>query len=151
MAKSFTQIYVHVVFAVKRRLPLIHPSWEDELFRYITGIVQNKSETILEINGMPDHVHLLILLSGGTPLSDLVREIKKSTNTFIRERGFVSTPFQWQEGYGAFSCGQSGIEPLRRYIQNQKEHHRNKAFLDELRVFLKLYNVDYQEEWLETI
>lgn len=102
MAGTFSQIYIQVVFAVKGRESLIHSFWEEELYKYITGIVQNKGQKMLAINGMPDHIHFLIGMKPSCCLSDLVREIKKASNEFIKESKLSKYKFQWQVGYGAF-------------------------------------------------
>ncbi len=99
MAGTFSQIYIQVVFAVKGRECVIHTSWEEELYKYISGIVRNKGQKMLAINGMPDHLHIIIGMKPSCCLSDLVREIKKSSNDFINEKKFSKYKFSWQEGY----------------------------------------------------
>jgi REP element-mobilizing transposase RayT len=101
---------------------LINPTWEEELFKYITGIVQNKGQKMLEINGSSNHIHFLIGMKPTCCLSDLVREIKKSSNSFVKEKRFTKFNFQWQEGFGAFSYSHSALDNVIRYIQKQKEH-----------------------------
>jgi putative transposase len=100
---TFSQIYIQIIFAVKGRNSLIKTDWEDELYKYITGIIRNKDQNLLAINGMPDHIHILIGMKPNCCLSDLVREIKKSSNEFIKEKKFSKDIFAWQSGYGAFS------------------------------------------------
>jgi REP element-mobilizing transposase RayT len=143
-----------VVFAVKYRESLILPAWETELYKYITGIVQNKEQKMLAINGMSDHLHFFIGMKPTCCLSDLVREVKKSSNEFIKERGFAPFRFQWQEGFGAFSYSHSSLDNVIRYIMNQKEHHKKQTFKDEYLTFLKNFAVEYKSEylfdWLET-
>lgn len=148
MSSTYSQVYIQVVFAVKGRQSLIHSSWEEELYKYITGIVQNKEQKMLAINGMPDHIHFLIGMKPSCTLSDLVREIKKSTNVFINEKKFCSFKFEWQEGYGAFSYSHSALDAVISYIGNQKEHHRKKSFKEEYVDFLKKFEVEYNEEYL---
>ena len=154
MPNTFSQIYIQVVFAVKGRESLILSSWEEELYKYITGIIQNKEQKMLAINGMPDHIHFFIGMKPNCNLSDLVREIKKSTNLFINEKKFSRFKFQWQEGYGAFSYSHSALDNVISYINNQKEHHKKITFKDEYKDFLKKFNVDYKDEylfeWIET-
>ncbi|TVR36514.1 MAG: IS200/IS605 family transposase, partial [Cryomorphaceae bacterium] len=118
MPGTFSQIYIQVVFAVKGRRSAIHPSWEEELYKYITGIVINKNQKLLAINGMPDHIHILISMRPSCCLSDLVREIKKASNDFINQKNPGRNKFQWQEGYGAFSYSHSALDNVIRYIQN---------------------------------
>lgn len=148
MPGTFSQIYIQVVFAVKGRDSLIHKSWEEELYKYITGIVRNKEQKMLAINGMPDHLHFFIGMKPSCCLSDLVREIKKSSNDFIRDKKFSKFKFQWQEGYGAFSYSHSNMDNVIKYIVNQKEHHRNKTFKVEYMEFLKKFEIEFKEEYL---
>ncbi len=103
MPGTFYQIYIQIVFAVKGRNSLIQSEWEEELYKYISGIVRNKDQKLLAINGMPDHIHFLIGMKPSCCLSDLIREIKKSSNEFIKQKKFTKYQFEWQEGYGAFS------------------------------------------------
>lgn len=148
MPGTFSQIYIQVVFAVKHRDSLIHPSWEEELYKYITGIVTNKEQKMLAINGMPDHIHFLIGMKPSCCLSDLVREVKKASTQFIAEKKFSKFKFNWQEGYGAFSYSQSQMDSVVKYIMNQKEHHRKQTFREEYVDFLKKFEVEYKEEYL---
>jgi putative transposase len=152
-AGTFSQIYLQLVFAVKGRQSLISQKWEDELFKYITGIVQNKGQKLMAINGMPDHIHLLIGMKPSCRLSDLVREIKKSSNAWINEQGFIKGKFEWQEGYGAFSYSKSAIDQVAKYVMNQKEHHKKSSFREEYVDFLKKYELPFDErylfDWLE--
>ncbi len=145
---TFSQIYIQVIFAVRGRNSAIANSWEAELYKYITGIVQNKGQKILAINGMPDHIHILIGMKPSCCLSDLVREVKKSSNSFVNQSGLVKGRFEWQEGYGAFSYSHSSLDNVIAYIMNQKEHHRNKSFKEEYISFLEKYKVDYEERFL---
>lgn len=145
---TFSQIYIQVVFAVKNRDALIGISWEERLYQYITGIVQNKGQKLLAINGMPDHLHFLIGMKPNCCLSDLVREIKKSSNNMITENKLSKFKFQWQEGYGAFSYSHSQIDHVVKYILNQKEHHKKQTFKEEYIDFLKKFEVEYEEKYL---
>mgnify|MGYP001005859757 FL=1 len=145
---TFYQIYIQVVFAVKGRNSLIAQSWEEELYKYITGIITNKGQKLIAINGMPDHIHILIGMKPSCCLSDLVREIKKSSNAFINEKKFSKFKFEWQKGYGAFSYSHSSLDDVIAYIQNQKEHHKNKSFREEYIDFLKKFEVEYKDEYL---
>jgi REP element-mobilizing transposase RayT len=144
----FSQIYIHIVFAVKGKHSLIKPAWEEELYKYITGIVSNKKQKMLAINGTQDHIHILIGMRPSCCLSDLVREVKKSSNVFIKEKRFCKCLFQWQEGYGAFSYSHSSLDNVIRYINNQKAHHTLKTFKEEYIDFLKSFEVEYDEKYL---
>ncbi len=148
MADTFSQIYIHIVFAVKNRNSLIKPLWEEELYKYITGIVQNKGQKILAINGMPDHIHILIGMRPTCCLSDLVREVKKSSNEFIKEKKFTPFKFQWQEGFGAFSYSHSSLDNVIGYINRQKAHHKKRQFKEEYMEMLNKFEVDFEEQYL---
>ena len=145
---TYTQIYIQVVFAVKHRDSLIQTEWEEELYKYITGIVQNKEQKMLAINGMPDHLHFLIGMRPACCLSDLVREVKKSSNAFIKEKRFTPFNFQWQEGFGAFSYSHSQLTDVIQYIEKQKEHHKKKTFKEEYLAFLKAFEIEFKNEYL---
>lgn len=145
---TYSQIYIQVVFAVKNRNTLINSSWENELYKYITGIIQNKGQKLLAINGMPDHIHFLIGMKPTCCLADLVREVKKSSNAFINEKHFCPFKFEWQEGYGAFSYSHSALDDVIRYIMNQKEHHRKISFKEEYKKFLISFNIEHDDKYL---
>lgn len=148
MPGTFSQIYIQTVFAVRGRQSLIHQSWENHLYKYITGIVQSKNQKMIAINGMPDHIHILIGMKPTCCLSDLVREIKKSSNDYINYNQFCRSKFIWQEGYGAFSYSQTSLQDIINYVHNQKEHHKKQSFKDEYLSLLSHYNIDYKSEYL---
>jgi putative transposase len=148
MADTFSQIYIQTVFAVQNRNALIQPEWEEELNKYITGIVQSKGQKMLSINGTRNHIHLFIGMKPTCCLSDLVREIKKSSNTFIKEKNFTRYKFQWQEGFGSFSYSHSQLTDVIRYIENQKEHHKKRTFREEYLSFLKAFEIEFKDEYL---
>jgi REP element-mobilizing transposase RayT len=132
---------------------LIHRDWEEHVFRYITGIIQNKEQKMIAINGMPDHIHLLMGMKPSCCLSDLVREVKKSSNEFIRGNRY-RTNFYWQEGFGAFSYSHSQLDNVIGYIMRQKEHHKKQSFKEEYLELLKRFDVKYEDrylfEWIES-
>ncbi|MDI1232991.1 MAG: IS200/IS605 family transposase [bacterium] len=148
MSGTFSKIYIQIVFAVQGRRSLINQSWEDELYKYITGTITNKQQKLLAINGMPDHVHILIGMKPSCCLSDLVREIKKSSNDFICEKNFCRGNFNWQEGFGAFSYSPNDLNRVITYIQNQKTHHQKSMFKDEYHTMLSEFEIDFKEEYL---
>ncbi|MDP1725973.1 MAG: IS200/IS605 family transposase [Bacteroidota bacterium] len=148
MPGTFSQLYVQIIFAVKGRNSFIHPIWEEQMFKYMSGIVKNKGQKMLAINGMPDHIHFLIGMKPACCLSDLVREVKKASNSFIKEKKFSQFMFQWQEGYGAFSYSHSNLDRIIRYIMNQKEHHKLRTFKDEFEDFLVKFEIEYNDEYL---
>ena len=148
MPDTYTQIYIQIVFAVRNRDALIMQEWEEQLYKYITGIVQNKGQKMLAINGIETHIHFLIGMRPTCCLSDLVREVKKSSNDFIKEHKFTKFNFNWQEGFGAFSYSHSQLDDVIRYIMQQKEHHAKKSFKDEYTSLLNRFEVDFDEKYL---
>jgi putative transposase len=148
MANTYTQLYVHVVFAIKGRANIISQGWKDSLNKYITGIITNKNQKLMIINGMPDHLHLLIGLKPDCNLSDLMRDIKANSSRWINEGHFVAGRFEWQTGFGAFTIGQSQIDKVVKYILSQQEHHKRKTFREEYIKFLEAYNVDFNPEYI---
>ena len=148
MANTYTQIHIHAIFAVQNRISLIQPIWKDELYKYITGIVQSNNHKMLIINGMPDHIHLLFGLRPAQSLSDLMQDVKANSSKWINEKGFIRGKFQWQEGFGAFSYGKSQLKNVIKYIENQEEHHRKRTFLEEYRAFLDIFEVEFDEKYI---
>lgn len=148
MANTYSQIYIHIVFAVKGRQNLISKEWKEELYKYITGIVRNKDQKLIAINGMPDHIHILIGLKPSKSISDLTRDIKANSSRFINEKQWVNGKFEWQTGFGAFSCGQSDVSTVIQYIQNQEIHHCEKTFKEEYINLLESFGIDYKNEYL---
>ncbi|WP_369618648.1 IS200/IS605 family transposase [Flavobacterium sp. CFS9] len=139
---------MHIVFTVKGRQNLISKNWKDELYKYITGTISNKGQKLIAINGMPDHIHILIGLKPDKSISDLVRDIKANSSKFINDKKWINGKFEWQTGFGAFSYNHSHLTNVIRYIENQKEHHRKKTFKEEYIGFLKSFNVDFKNEYL---
>jgi putative transposase len=148
MANTYTQIYIHVVFAVQERAALIEDSWKEELFKYIAGILKNQGVKLIAIGGMEDHIHILFALTPTVALSDLVRDIKASSSKFINEKGFVRGKFYWQEGFGAFSYSRSQIDAVAKYVLNQEKHHARRSFKAEYIALLERFDVDYDERYL---
>jgi putative transposase len=148
MANTYTQIHIQIVFAVQNRESVIQNSWKDELYKYITGIVQNNKHKILAINGMPDHIHILIGYRPAQSLSDLMQDVKGSSSKWINEKKFVQGRFSWQEGYGAFSYAKRDLPKIIGYIQNQYEHHIGKTFLEEYKELLKEFDIEYNDRFV---
>ena len=148
MANTFSQIYIQTVFAVSNRESLIKPEFKEELYKYITGIVRNQGQKLISINGMPDHVHILIGLKPAMALADLVREIKANSTNFINENKWVRGRFNWQEGYGAFSYGHSQLDTIIRYIENQEKHHSRGSFKDEYLTLLRKFDIAFEEKYV---
>ena len=133
---------------MKGRQNLISNKWKDELYKYITGIITNEDQKLLAINGMSDHIHILIGLKPNKALSDLVRDIKANSSRFINEKRWINGKFEWQTGFGAFSYSQSQLTNVINYIQNQEEHHKTKTFKEEYIDFLKAFEIEYKEEYI---
>jgi REP element-mobilizing transposase RayT len=131
-----------------RRTALITKDYETELYKYITGTLQNKSHKMICINGTEDHVHILIGLNPDQSISSLMQDIKRSSSRWINENKLSFGKFEWQVGYGAFTYSRSQLKSVINYIDNQKEHHKKTSFLDEFRQFLKKYEVDYDERYI---
>jgi REP element-mobilizing transposase RayT len=148
MPNTYTQIHIQTVFTVQNRESLIQNVWKDELYKYITGIVQRNGHKLLVINGCPDHVHLLLGLRPSQSLSDLMQDIKGSSSKWINEKRVVAGRFSWQEGYGAFSYAKSELPFVVHYINNQEEHHRRNTFLEEYVELLQEHGIDYDDRYL---
>jgi putative transposase len=148
MANTYTQIHVQAVFVVKWRLGLIQKEWKNELYKYITGIVQANNHKLLAINGMPDHLHVFFGMRPVQSLSDLLQDIKGGSSKWINDRKFIKGRFEWQEGYGAFSYSKSQASTVITYIQNQEMHHQQKTFTEEYKELLEEFNIDFEERYI---
>lgn len=148
MANTYTQIYIQVVFAVEGRQNLIAAEHNDELQKYITGIVSAQRQKLIAINNMPDHLHVLVGLRPDAALSDLVRDVKAGSSKFINEKRWVIGRFSWQEGFGAFSYSRSQLGAVIRYIENQQKHHAKKSFREEYVSLLEHFGVEYDARYL---
>jgi len=148
MSNTYTQLYIHCVFAVKYRKSVIDASWEDRLHKYITGILQNNGHKLLAINSMPDHLHFFVGLNPKQSISDMMRLAKGDSSQFVNNERFTEEKFYWQNGYGAFSNSRTHIDGVVKYIMNQKQHHSKKKFKEEYLDILKQYAVEYNEDYL---
>jgi len=148
MANTYTQIYIHIVFAVQGRQNLIPKEHKEELHKYMTGIIQNKGQKLIAINSMPDHAHIFIGMKPTMVLSDLVRDVKNNSSNFINDKKWIRGRFNWQKGFGAFSYGHSQIDVVAKYVLNQEKHHEKKTFKEEYLEMLKNFNVEYDEKYL---
>ena len=148
MANTYTQIHIQVVFTVQNRECIISNCWKDELYKYISGIAKNNKHKLLSINGMPDHIHILLGFRPYQSLSDLMQDIKGNSSKWINERKLVRGKFSWQEGYGAFSYSKSEIINVIEYINNQEMHHKKKSFSEEYLEILNEFEVEYDEKYV---
>lgn len=143
---SHTHLLYHIIFATKDRLPIIKKEWSGELHAYLGGIVKNLEGIPIEINGIDNHLHLLVRLTPKIAISDFMRELKASSSRWVRQN--KDAKFGWQVRYGAFTVSESQVQIVRNYIKNQEEHHKTKSFADEYRDFLKAHNVDFDDKYL---
>lgn len=148
MANTYTQLYIHMVIVVKGRENLIPKQYKDELYRYITGVIQKRKHKLIAINGMPDHIHIFFGLSPDQSISDLSSDIKTAATKFIKRQPWQRKQFAWQVGFGAFSYSRSHISNVAKYIENQEEHHKEKTFREEYLDMLKKFDVEYDEQYL---
>ncbi|MEP6616592.1 MAG: IS200/IS605 family transposase [Ginsengibacter sp.] len=148
MANTYTQIHLHLVFAVQNRISLIHDSWKSRLHEYLTAIVHNHKHKMIAINSIPDHLHLVIGMRPMQAVSDLLFELKRDSSRWINKNNFVKGRFQWQDGYGAFSVAKSNLPDLVKYVQNQEIHHSSIPFLEEYKSLLNEFDVNFDERYL---
>lgn len=148
MANTYTQIHIQVVFTVQNRDCIIQETWKNELYKYISGIINNHNHKVLAINGMPDHVHILIGMRPTQSLSELMQDVKGDSSKWINQKRFTKGKFSWQEGFGAFSYSKSHINQVIDYIKNQEEHHKKWSFLEEYRTFLEKYDVEFDQRYI---
>ena len=148
MANTYTQLYVQIIFSPLGRQNLIRNKIKNDIYKYIVGIIKRKNQKPMIINGMPDHVHILIGFSPDIAISDLVRDIKSNSSNFINENKLIPGKFSWQKGFGAFTYSKSQVPRVARYIENQEEHHRMKTFKEEYLELLEKFEVDYKKHYL---
>lgn len=148
MAGTYSQIYLQIVIVVKGRQNLLGKSWRQQVFKYISGIINNKGQKSIVVNGVGNHVHIFLGLKPSMRISDLVRDIKNNTSNYINKNKWVKGKFSWQEGYGAFSYTHSHIEKVYDYIIKQEEHHSVLTFKEEYTKLLKYYQIKHDEQYL---
>lgn len=148
MPNTYSQIYIQIVFAVKGRRHFVRESFREELQKYIAGIIANKKQKLYAIYCMPDHTHILVSMKPDIAVSDLVRDIKSNSSSFVKEENWINSPFSWQEGFGAFSSSKSQSKDVVNYILNQPVHHRKTTFREEYLDFLRNYEIEYDEKYL---
>jgi REP element-mobilizing transposase RayT len=148
MPNTYTQIHIQFVFAVKYRQALIGKEWNESLHQYITWIFQRYNHKMLQINSMPDHIHILIGMRPNQSIASIIQLVKSESSKWIKENGFCAQPFAWQEGYGAFSYSKSHVDSVIRYIQNQEIHHRKQSFLNDYKQMLHVFDIPWDERYL---
>jgi putative transposase len=145
---TYTQIYYHIVFSTKDRMPALRPDRREDLFRYTWGILKNKDSHLYRIGGVEDHIHILTSLHPTICLAELVKDITISTSKWIKDNGVFPTFTHWQDGYGAFTVSHADKESVIEYIKGQPEHHKKVTFSDELRALLVKFGVEFDEKYL---
>jgi putative transposase len=147
MANTYTQIHIQFVFAVQNRHGLILPSWKENLHQYITGIIQNNQHKVIQVNSMPDHIHILSGIRPHQALSQLIQNVKSESTKWVKKE--KSSPyFEWQDGYGAFSYSKKDLPTVALYIQHQEKHHEHLTFLQEYRNMLLNENIDFNTQYI---
>jgi REP element-mobilizing transposase RayT len=145
---TFTQMYVHLVFAVKNREALLNKSFRNRVFEYVGGIITGLKHKSIIVNGALDHVHILFGLNPSVNISDTVHDVKRGSSLFINDQKFLNGHFSWQEGYGAFTYGQSQLNDIYKYIKNQELHHQKTSFREEYISILKKFEIGYDARFL---
>jgi putative transposase len=148
MANTYSQLYIHIIFAVKSRKCLIPKEHKEAVYKYITGVVQERKHKMIAINGMSDHIHFFVGLSPDKSISDLVQEAKAAATKYIKKQDWMKFEFSWQRGFGAFSYARSKISNVATYIENQEEHHKNRTFREEYLDILQKFEVEYDERYI---
>lgn len=143
-----TNLLYHVVFSTKSRKPLITESLCNEIHKYIGGIIRGEGGILLEIGGMPDHIHLALKFKADHSVADMMRRIKANSSKWVNEHNKISGRFSWQSGYGAFTVSESQADAVIDYIRRQNEHHRKKTFQEEFVQLLDRHGIQYDERYI---
>jgi REP element-mobilizing transposase RayT len=146
MPQSLAKVYIHVIFSTKDRRPFISPETKPILQAYIVSLASELRIYTLEIFANPDHIHWLCTLTRTLSIADMIQKIKIPSSNKMARIG--SKEFHWQKGYAAYSASQSKLEMVRKYIQNQEEHHRNMTFQQEYIRFLEEYKIEYDLKYI---
>ncbi|MDT5156316.1 MAG: REP-associated tyrosine transposase [Acidobacteriota bacterium] len=146
MPHTFTSLLAHIIFSTKDRAPLIAADVQPQLHAYMGGILRELKATPLIVNGVNDHVHLLVGLPPTASVSDTLRLLKANSSRWLHET--YRKPFAWQSGYGAFSVSRSNLEAVRKYIAHQEEHHRRMSFKEEFMSLLRKHNIEFDEQFI---
>jgi putative transposase len=143
MAGTYTNLLYHIVFSTKDRAPLIREEFREDLYEYMGGIVRGERGTVIEIGGMPDHIHLLTVMRTEPSVAEFVKVVKAKSSNWVNDGRLLRGRFSWQVGYGAFTVSHSQLGKVREYIQNQAEHHRTIRFQEEFLEFLRRHKIEY--------
>ena len=145
---TFTQLYVHLIFAVKHRENILHKNIRNRVFEYMSGIITSLKHKSIIVNGVSDHVHIMVGLNPNISISDTIHDLKRSSTLFINDSHLCPGKFGWQEGYGAYSYSRSQLDDIYKYIENQEAHHSKRTFREEYIDFLKKFEIEYEERFL---
>jgi len=145
---AYTQIIYQIIFCPKYRTPCLHKDTRQQVFQYIAGVIKNKNCHLFQINGVEDHLHILTHLHPSISLASLIKDIKISSNGFIKEHRLFHEFVGWQDGYNAFTYSYSAVPNLISYVRNQEEHHKKMTYLDEMKVLFKEHNIEFDEKYI---
>lgn len=148
MANTYHQIYLHIIFAVKYRKALISKVWSADIYAVIGNLINEANSKTIIVNGVEDHVHILIGLKPVTSIAGVMKTVKGKSSKYINDHSLTGSHFNWQDGYGVFSYSQSQIDSVYKYIQNQEAHHKKQTFRDEYIAFLKKFKIEYDEKYI---
>lgn len=148
MANTYHKIFMHTVFAVKYRRSVIDNKWKNELCSVIGNLLLEQKCKPLNINGACDHIHCLFRMNPDVKISDIMKSVKAKSSKWINENRLTQTRFQWQVGYGCFSCSKSAVNTIYRYIANQEEHHKKASFRDEYKRLLQKQGIVFDEKYI---
>jgi putative transposase len=148
MSQSLAKNLIHLIYSTKNRTPCLDQEVRPRLFGYQAGILKEWDSPALLIGGVDDHIHALFCLSKNHALAKVIEEVKKGSSKWLKTQGNHFRAFHWQAGYGAFSVSQSNVEQVKRYIEDQEEHHRSQSFQEEFREFLKRHRIDFDERYV---
>jgi REP element-mobilizing transposase RayT len=148
MPQSLAKVYLHVVFSTKNREPILMDDWRPDLFNVLGGAANNLGCQSLIVGGIADHIHTLFQLGRTITIADAVGKIKSTSSLWVNQTRGLPTPFHWQSGYAAFSVSQSNVDAVREYILRQPRHHETQSFQDELREWLRRYEIEWDEGYM---
>jgi putative transposase len=148
MAGTYTNLLYHLVFSTQDRLLLITKSIQADLYTYMGGIIRGEGGILLEIGGMPDHIHLVVKFKPTKSVSEMLNRIKAKSSKWLNEEKLKLRKFGWQDGYAAFSVSESQVDSVRRYVREQERHHQQQSFQDEVRALLEKHGVEFEEKYL---
>src|SRR5688500_155278 len=148
MPNTYSELNLQYIFAVKFRDAVIRPSWEKELYKFITTIFQDNGQKIVQVNGVADHIHILAGLNVSQSVSSIIQKVKSESSKWVNTKRFSPSKFAWQEGYAAFSYSKSHLPEVIRYIQNQKAHHQKQTFLEEYERFLTAFEIPFEDKYI---